>query len=102
MTLLATALLTGGTGGLLLGYAAGHLRLPRRVLDWADDQSGRPRWHPFFLLAVPLLLTVGAVLWTCRPHRTAAKGRAWSPEDTLTTPLPGYAPKRPARRSRAR
>ncbi|MEU6929010.1 hypothetical protein AB0A05_07580 [Streptomyces sp. NPDC046374] len=97
MTPLAAAAV--GAGAALAGYAVGRVRLGRRLLDWADDQTGRPWWHPALLAASPVILGALAVLWLVRPHRAASR-RTWSAEDTLTTPLPGYAPKRARHRAR--
>lgn len=87
-----------GVAGALFGYVAGRARLGHRLVGWADAQTSRPWWHPVLLVAAPIVVAAVIAMCLFRPRRTAGSLRTWSPEDTLTVPVPTYDPHRAGHR----
>lgn len=86
-----------GVALLAAGFALGRARLDSLV-NWAEDWTS-PGWRTWrFWLALPIAVTVLALVWIARPRRTLANVRSWRAGERFH-PVPQYDPEWAAKRT---
>lgn len=82
---------------LAAGFALGRARLDSLV-NWAEDWTS-PGWRTWrFWPALPIAVTVLALVWITRPRRTLANVRSWRAGERLR-PVPQRDPEWAAKRT---